>query len=366
MAEMYRATVTRTNPGQAWVHVPYLHPDAEWGPFPAVDGIKAGDSVVAVSTDEAIDGDFIIVNGVGPGSGSAGVGPDLHLTGNLQVDGTTTLPAINSQAKWDGSLHLTNDSPNTEVFGVKLTSDSESRIAMQSSGTFLMGDGAGGQDWFLYRVNTGLAELDGAITIWNDNSFYPLSIGANGNSNQSLFVSNTGQLLWTDGTNAADLTMQRTGVSEMTIGGNIKTSGIINPQLTAHKTAEPTRNTNTALSADPELILHSLPTGNYGFFFPFWYQTTAAAGLKYRLNGTGTTGTDWGARISNLASGGLAFDNSTFTQAGVDTAFHNVLLWGVITIFNGPRDIWFEWCQNASDAGPTKILLMSNFHLYRI
>lgn len=139
---------------------------------------------------------------------------------------------------------------------------------------------------------------------------------------------------------------------------------VTNKGLNPVKTQSP-QNNNTVFFTDPELLITFGTGGNYPFRMVFWYQSTAAQGLKFRFNAGGIVGTDWRAQYSTSLSNAQILNNATVTVAAPDALLHPITIDGIFDINTPPVTMNFQWAQNVAGASATLIGYDSYWHCWR-
>lgn len=143
--------------------------------------------------------------------------------------------------------------------------------------------------------------------------------------------------------------------------------------VTVLKTAHETRTSNTTLTNDTDLKGTVQPAGKYIFRARIYADTTAAGDFKFAVSGPASP---VGVRIAHYA---IAAGATAFSAIGVETAFGTSVSVlgtgtnGVFVAIDGEFEtnaaggtVAFQWAQNTSDAGNTRVLAGSYFEFQRI
>ena len=142
----------------------------------------------------------------------------------------------------------------------------------------------------------------------------------------------------------------------------------------ALKLAGTTRNTNTTLSDDPDLIFPVYPNEAYMFRGVVDYTTTAAGDFKYTMSGPASPVSVL-IRRRVIIPGGTAFSGvgitTAFGGAGIAATasaggIGSVAFEGAVTVGASAGNVAFQWAQNSSDAGPTTVLRGSYLEWARV
>ncbi len=176
---------------------------------------------------------------------------------------------------------------------------------------------------------------------------------------------------WTGNVGPVEMTQGEKDTVDLAEAIGIQKPKAINVAL---KLAGTTRNTNTTLADDPDLIFPVHPNEAYLFRGTVWYLTSAAADFKFTLSGPASPAS---VRIKRhvIIPGGTAYSNiaitTAFGGAGIAVVatpggdglieFH-----GGVTVGATAGNVAFSWAQNTSDAGPTTVLRGSYLEWARV
>jgi hypothetical protein len=201
---------------------------------------------------------------------------------------------------------------------------------------------------------------------------FVISSRVTGDGTSRLTLRADGQLGWSSGAAATDVTVQRSSASTLTLTGNLTVTGVGQYQF-VRKTADETVTNSAAYQNDDHLVVPVVANGVYQVDGYIVYQTASAAGINLRM--TGPTGTGLWTFTGLSASGGTN-DTATMRAATGTNGSGTALLGGASGNISASLrgtftptasgNLQFEWSQNAANVTGTIVRANSWLALTRV
>jgi len=129
------------------------------------------------------------------------------------------------------------------------------------------------------------------------------------------------------------------------------------------KKVDQTKNSDTTLADDDELVIALNANKAYGYYFPFFFNSGAIPDIKFLLSiPAGAT-----ALLMDILRGDTLTPvrnpsiSRTFATTGVD---QGIVYAGRIIVAGTPGNVALQWAQANSDAGDTKVLRGSHLVIW--